>query len=220
MKLLSIIQARSVWIGPLADLNPRGKGNPEFRVDLKDRYQFQTVPSSIYEAMKTTQNASFEAGVFTTKKKEKVTVTVTFNSGGLVADCRSSTADGDEFLEDMMNWLCPNYGYEDYRQIFAKRAYISTLNCSLNKPLDRLNPKLSKFAAMFGKHIVGFEDMTYETGVVHIWPNTTIAPKPPIGFRIERQEGTAPEENRFFSQAPTTTESHLELLKSFEELLE
>jgi hypothetical protein len=208
-----------MWLGSLNDLNPHGKANPGFRADLKERYQFQVIPNSLYEAIKTTQLASFEAGVYTTKRKEQISMSVSLATGGIIADCRSSTADADEFLEDLLVWACEKYGLEDYRSILRSKVYISTIHCSLNKPLDSLNPKLSAFAALVAKRVPGFENMNFETGVVHIWPNMAVTPRPATPFRIERQEGTKPEDKRFFSQAPVPTDAHLELISAFEELL-
>lgn len=218
MKLLSVVQARSVWIGQTGDLNPLGRSNPDMPTQLKQRYGFQIAPENFWLSLKQQQMAVFEHGTFTNKAGQRLQVSLVLGNGYAAADTRSSTTDCDEFLEDLFTWMTEVNGLANYKEIFKTKTYISNLQISLKKPLDTINPKLAKFMANFSKLIVGLGHHNFETAAIQFWPDTTMNPRP-SPFRIERQEGTKPSENRFFSGAPLDTQAHLRLLEEFEELL-
>jgi hypothetical protein len=220
MKILSVVQCRSIWGGNMSDLNPSGKSNPNVSQELRDRYGFQIAPNSIYAAIRTSpeQTATLEHGSFANKKGDRIQISLTLSSAYVAADTRSSTDDSDAFLEDLHAWFTQTYGLGDHRKVFTKRYYVSTLYVSFDKPLNAINPKLAALAVSAGKDIPGFGATGLEVGAIQFWPDTTQTPRP-VPFRFERQAETKLGENRYFVSAPLTTAQHLKLLRDFESAL-
>jgi hypothetical protein len=218
MELLNVNVARSVWLFPISELNPRGKTvMPELLEWLKDNYSFDKGPSSVAELDPTTKAFVFERGQFQVKEEIFVDVGLKVFNDGLVAETQSSTHDADAFIEDVLTEGAKEFSLVYKPQMIGKKLYYSELYVYSAKSLVGINPKASEFAAKIASSVPAKLGMPFEVAAFGFWP--TQPPVPPIvlgPFRIERKLQTLPTEGKYYSTAPMHTEDHLQLLDEFE----
>lgn len=220
MKLLSISKARSIWLFPLNDLNPRGKAiTGDAMPGMITRYKFAKIPSPLdmQSAREKNEPIKFLGGEFE-GKGGKVVVDFSAYNDGLIADTRSSTRDADLFLEDFLTWISSEFGLLSHHEIVQRKIYASELYITTERSLSLLNPKLEKLNQFISSKARGFNDVRMEVSSIGFWADQ-IAPTKPVNFRLERAEGIAFSENRYYSLAPLETEDHLAVLEEIDSLL-
>jgi len=222
MKLLHIIQARSVWLFPINDLNPRGRGvERDASKALAERYKFAGVPdaAAILQARKDNKGIVYQEGIYQSPHGDPINVALTIYTDGLVADTRSSTTDSDHFLNDLLTWLSTDFGLLPHNNIVRRKLYISDMHVRFEQPLTLINPKLEEFCrTMADKSQNQAPGITFEVGAIGFW-NDPATQHRIVNFRLERAEGVPFSENRFFTQAPIHTHEHLELLEKLEHIV-
>jgi hypothetical protein len=216
MKLLAVRLARSIWLTPQYFLNPRGFFIRPAIEALKARYSFLKTPlDKPLSAPK--DDDKFENGAFVGKNGTVLITSVVLHSDGIVVDTRSSTDDGDAFLEDALDWLSKEYSLPSYTEVPIKRIYASELNVIFEKTprlLDsRLLPFLDELSSIIGDKRTGKADFLS----LQLGTDQTLSDKP-VPFRFEREINTPFAENRYYSLAPTKTDLHLGLLRKLEEV--
>jgi hypothetical protein len=219
MKLLSVNRARSIWVGNLGDLNPRGYNLLKVFPRIINKYNFQKYPTD-FEEIDPIQGIKFLAGTFINDKKHDITIELNIFNWGLVAETRSSTDDSDSFLDEFLSWIAMEIELVAYQQILKTKFYLSELWVQFNKNLNALNPKLAEFTKRLTSMIEGHEHhpIKFETSGIAFWTDPNIV-GPPGPFRFERAENASFSENRYYSSAPLQTETHLEILDELEDLL-
>ncbi len=222
MNLLSINQARSVWLFPLNDLNPRGKIIERDVVsEMATRYKFAKAPDvkEIVEAREKNKGLIFADGLFKSTSGEIINVTLTIYRDGLIADTRSSTIDSDNVLNEVLTWLQTDFGLLDYKSILVNKIYLSDVFVSMARSLDIINPKFKRFAEMLTAKVKSpSAPLKFEVGALGFWIDPA-QKVPQVNFRLERAEGVPFSENRYYSIAPLETEEHLNTLSELENLL-
>jgi hypothetical protein len=218
MKLLSINLAKSVWLGPVNDFNPKGKAlNSTLVPFLVNSYKFKELPSE-KEFAEPANGITFDNGEFTTKEGDIVSIRLSVFNDGLVADTRSSTNDSDAFLEDLLTRLSDSYNLPNYEQIIRKKIYASQVYATTDKSLEIINPKLTIISKYLSDKVLGFGGVNFELGGIHFWPEQANPTKPSV-FIFERTLNVPFSEKRYYSAAPLQTEEHLELLDILESIL-
>ncbi len=220
MKVISVDIARTVWLFPLTELNPTGKGMTEVFHAFADRYRFKIFPKHHLDFDK--ENAlTFDGGEF--KNAEGVVVSVKFRlyNDGVVAECWSSTRDSDDLVNQTMEWLKTAHGLSLPPDRVARVLYVSQLIVTTDRHLATLNPKLEAFADLVSQKVAGArgDGTGYNVGGVIFWPDDTTKANAPGPFRFENKVGSLPSERRYFTQAPLPTDAHLELLDKLEAIL-
>jgi len=217
MKLLSVNLARSLWVVPYIDLNPRGRSLYPIVPLLVDRYKFLKPPQKP-EDFDQHQGIKFHEGTYINAQGDSILVNLTILNDALVADTRSSTADCDGFLTDGLAWLAGEHGLSFSEKMVRLRAYVSEVYVSTEYPLRFLNPKLAGFEKLLSSQVSGYGDISYELAAISFGadPKGMIKLAP---FRLERAEGVPFSENRYYSAAPLQTEKHLEMLAELERIL-
>lgn len=218
MKLQSVILARSYWFGHTTDFNPKGINlYPIITPLLVSSYKFKNYPTET-EVIDESKGVVFGNGEFINDEGLPISISMTIYNDGLTADTRSSTNDSDTFLINVLTRLSEELNMPSYEQIIKRKAYISQLHISTDKSLGSINPKLTQVSKYLSENILGFENITFETGGIHFWPDQTNAIKP-ISFSFERVLNVSFSEKRYYSAAPLQTEEHLELLDILENIL-
>ena len=217
MKLCSIKLARSVWLLPVGDLNPRGRYLYDVIMGMKERYSFVKVPTP-EEAANEPNNLQFVQGSFMNKNNERVAFNFTAHGDGLIVDTGSSTQDCDDFLVDLLSWFRDNFGYEDYSALSIRKLYVSELYVTMKLSRSMINPVLEQYARSLSSQIVGHEEVELDVFGISFGADPGKQSNP-INFRIERAAQTATSENRYYSVGPFQTETHLNLLQKLESLL-
>lgn len=218
MELLNVSMARSVWIFPISELNPRGKTvMPELLEWLKDNYSFDKAPSSVAELDPTTKAFVFERGQFQVKEEIFIDVGLKVFNDGLVAETQSSTHDSDAFIEDVLTEATKEFSLAYKPQMIGRKLRFSELYVHSMKALAGINPKASEFAAKIANLVPAKLGIPFDVAAFGFWPTQLTVPPIVLGpFRIERKLNTLPAEGKYYSTAPLHTEDHLQLLDEFE----
>jgi len=219
MEKLSVGVARSIWLFDINELNPAGKSIfPDILVWIGEKYSFGTFPKSIADQDKEKKGYIFKVGEF---QSEEGAINVNFSlfGDGVVAETWSSTENGDAFLEDLLRSASAKYGLAYKPDLIRTRRYVSEVTFRLDKSLGDINPKISNFCAtlngIFARHHLSPFEMT---GMIFA-PDVAATSYQPPGFMIERKQGEAFTDNRFWSKSPFTTKEHLFALEEFEKML-
>jgi len=216
MKLLSINLARSIWLAPILDFNPKG-----IRLDrilfpfLIDTYKFRQYPS-LKEIEDLSKGIVFSDGEFAINSDHLIVVNLTIYNDGMVVDTRSSTEHSEAFLNDAFSQFSEISKVPPYQSIIRERLYVSEVYVSSDKSLELINPKLKQISKYLSQNVE--KDKTFQVGGISFWPDQTSKTNP-RPFLFERVLNTPFSENRYFSAAALPTEKHLELLDKLERIL-
>lgn len=211
MRVLSVGLARSIWLFPLEDLNPRGLDVIPALNSIRTRYGFQKAPK-IEEVFQETGGIQFLNGSFRLKDGTQIEIqSFTIYRDGLVAETRRDTATTDEFLAGLLELLTGKHAFE--RVPVRQKDYLSELIVSTGLDLGRVCASLDGFAdvlsskagAAFQTSSIRFSTSPGPTGV-------------PLTFSFEYRTGTPFDQKRYFSQAPVDTAAHISLLEEFEKI--
>ncbi len=220
MKLLSIKQARSIWLAYLVDLNPRGLDLIALVPFIREKYRFLEMSPAVDKINKETKEIKFGLGSYQKDPQHNIGIDLSIYNDGFVVDTRSSTDDSDAFLNDFLNWISVEFGLVPYQEVLRKTLYASELWVQTNISLNTLNPKLEAFTNRLTSLVVGHEDhpISFETSGVMFGTDPTMV-NPPGPFRFERLIDVQFNENRYYSAAPLQTNLHLKMLEELEEIL-
>ena len=215
MKLLSVHMARSIWLGNVADFNPRGISLYRYLFPfLVETYKFRSAPS-MTDITDLTKGVGFLGGDFLIAPDIPISVNITFYNDGIIADTGSSTEDSDAFLVDVFKRFSDVFNMPHYEEVIKRILYLSQVYVSADKSMnyskfEKINNYLSDNVESGGK--------SFQLGGLIFMPDQVerVNPSP---FRFERAMNVPFSENRFFSAAPLTTSKHLELLNLLEEVL-
>jgi hypothetical protein len=222
MRVLKVIIARSIWLFPVAHMNPQGKAiDTDFIEWLKKTYHFQKYPSSAFDLDSETKSLAFLGGKFKSGyekngKERYVSLGLSIYPDGLVVNTESSTADGDKFLEEGLTSVVQELGLVSPTQI--RKAYLSEMDVQLTQPISFLNPKLEQLAGRIAELRKGPPVAFKFSGVTFLAEPS--AQQTTSGVLIERKVNTDWEENIYYTRAPLPTHAHLQLLEEFEAILD
>lgn len=226
MELISVKQARSVWLFDVDDLNPKGKDILEDLSDwIKDTYQFAHGPNLEEVLAKSGSKDSpglvFKHGRFQTREDLFIEISsAAIHNDGIVVDTTSSTAEGDRFIEDALKSAAKEFGLAYQPSIVRKRLYVSTLILR-SRPglLFNINPALEAFGERISETIGNTSASHFNLSSISYWtePNDSGVHKT---FTLAPQAGKPFSEGRYFSEAPVKTEDHIRLLAELEQALQ
>jgi hypothetical protein len=217
MKLLSVHLARSIWLCPVSDLNPKGMNvYPVLFPFLMDTYKFTKYPSAT-EPPDLIKGIKFENGEFETGEEYPIVINFTIYSDGVIAESISSTRCSDMFLADVFHRFSEIFKMPAYQSMIRKRLYLSQLYFHTDKSLPFLNPKLNEISEYLSQNVEQ-GDIPFQVGAIAFWPDQ-ISKMNPAPFTFERAGNVPFFENRYYSAAPLPTDKHLELLDKLESIL-
>jgi hypothetical protein len=215
MKLLQVVMARSLWLFPTGEANPRGLSMLHVLPMIKERYGFMDVPD-VREAVVDDQKAmSFRRGRYSTSEGD-LEVSFALYRDGLVADTRHSTAMTDAFLEDLLGWLVESERL--VRPSAIRKGYLSNVSFTTDG-------SLVKFHRAFATLAKAVSAATYLPRASFDLTGLTFGQDPagsgnsPV-FRIERDSTEPFDSKRYFSSAPLDTDQHLGVLTDFLKAIE
>jgi hypothetical protein len=215
LRLASVILARTLAYVESFDLNPRGKTfYPDIVHGLVERYKFQKFPKQP-EEFDEAKGVVFEYGKFGPKVIYKFTI---FNTL-LALETRSSTADSQQLIEEMLEWGAQKFGLTYAPGMIKHFGYISDLTFYSDVPiLDAACQPLVDLATKTGAalseiHKEPFQYYPANLAVGHdpLAKKNGIAP-----FTITRRAESRFSENKYFSEAPLPTDMHIAFLEEFE----
>jgi hypothetical protein len=214
LQLSAVILARAIGYIETFDLSPRGKiFFPELVREIVRRFDFQKFPKTL-EEFDESKGVEFLEGKIGKRTIQKLGIWNTI----LVLETRSSTEDSREILEEILLWGAEKFGL-NYRPGMIKRfAYVSDLSFYSDAPILSVSPALTKLAEKTSRLLselwqepVSYESVNLTIGHDPMARKYGIAP-----FSITRRAEAKFSENKYFSEAPLPTETHISLLEEFE----
>lgn len=215
MKLLSVKEARAIWLFPIEDVNPSGKYLYPLLGELVKKYKFAQVPN-VAEAVKNNQGIVLGQGAFTFGKRGESWAELGIYNDGLVGATHSHTDASEALLTEILSWASKEYGLQPPKSI--RKLYASELYVETNSSLGSLNPQLARFAKALSAKMKIVTRSAYELGGINFAAEQSSPFVPPL-FRFERADKMPFSENRYFSASGLPTADHLELLGQLEEIL-
>jgi len=214
LQLSAVILARALGYIETFDLNPRGQVFfPDIVQEIAQHYNFHKSPKTL-EEFDDSKGVEFLEGKIGGRVIQKFTIWNTL----LVVETRSSTADSKQILEEMLEWGAAKFGLNYHRGMIRRFAYISNLTFYSDVPLLSVSPALTKLAKKTTQALseIWQEPIQYEP-VNFVVGHDPMARKYPIApFSITRRAESKFSENKYFSEAPLPTDTHLALLEEFE----
>ena len=217
MKLLSVQMARSIWLGRLDDLNPKGINiYPIIVPILVNDYKFIKYPSQA-DAINETNGIKFEEGEFNSGKDYPVRMNLTIYDDGLVATSISDTDDTDLFLKDILEKFYNIFKMSRYEEIITRKTYLSEISVTTEKNIEILNPKFKEISLFLSEN---FDlNTNFELSGISFLSNIENKISTPP-FKFERASNVPFKEKRYYSVAPLETKKHLLLLDKLENIIE
>jgi hypothetical protein len=209
-------EAQVWWIAISDEIRP-GAGVPlrNWMAALQEKFNFVQLPTALPAAG---QGFDFRVGSLQVGETSINIALLSLYSDGITIQVTSNTRDAETVLQETLE-LFFSLGMREPRTS-PLHYYVSTIIADFDKSLNSLLPKpiLKEIAdampvegnAEFQAVYINF-DQTKLSG--------QIAPLNPSHFRIERRAGVPYNYNRYFCQANTTTEKHIELLEQLERVV-
>jgi hypothetical protein len=194
------------------DLNPTGKVSyPDLVEALVARYKFQKFPEKA-DDFDETKGVVFTEG----KSGNTVIERLTIYAYGILVDTRVSTSESKRLLEEALDWGTKDLGLA-YKPV-TRWQFASQVTFHSKVPLAAANSALQLLTQGVARGIsdtIG-EKLDYDVTVIVV-DHDQLARKHALGrFSIQRRENTPFSENKYFSEAPLPTETHISLLEQFE----
>jgi hypothetical protein len=218
MKVLSVIRAESVRaLRPIAgDL-----GYPPTAVSrLVNQYGFLGLPKpEDLVNVDPAKGLTFSAGRFAFLGGREVAIDyLQVFPAGLSVTTHTNTTEADFILESILEWAHGQFGLQ-FEPIKPGIAHGSQLEVRLEKSLADLFPMLSAVGEAISENLDPWwgTKLSFEPAHLNFWADKSKYPLvPPQGFRLERREGIPFEQMVYYSEAPMSTDKHIQVLTTLE----
>lgn len=213
MKITENLLSRVIAFIPTGELRPPGGlFPPDLIRELVQRYEFQKFPRSI-EDWGGEKSPEFETGRL---GKQVVTKLVIWNDG-ITIETQSGTDVSKQLILEMLGWAKDKFGLTYSPEIIRRWAYVSDLTFVSNVPLLSLSP-LDQLAVKMSAElsVIVEQEVSCEPVIVSVGHDPLALRYGRAPFTIQRRSETSFSENRYFSEAPLPTETHIKLLTEFE----
>lgn len=218
MKLSAVLLARYYGLVQIEDLNSSGTVYyPEVVAALVERYGFMKFPQKI-EDFDEAKGIEFVGGKIGKYVIEKLMI---FNSG-IYIDTLANTDVSETLWYELMEWAIGEFGLTFRREMVTRAAYVSHVTFRSDAPILAVHPLISKIARKVSDEVAeNFkQSLEYEPAIVGLSFDTLSTKFGVSGFSVQRREGVAFWENKYFSAAPLKTSVHLELLEEWERAIQ
>jgi hypothetical protein len=214
MRLSAVLLARVIFFVESVDLNPRGAAYyPDVIRGLVERYQFMNFPQKL-EDFDEQKGVTLAVGKLGDQTIEKVVI----YNWGLTLETTSSTANAEQLLNQALLWGAANLNLHYNPEMIKRKAYVSHVTFHSDVPLLSPPPIFQRIAKAMDKSIAENLKLAYSFQPYAILLG--IDPEdqriPVQRFSVERRDGIAFAENKYFSAAPVPTDLHLRLLEELE----
>ena len=145
-----------------------------------------------------------------------------YNDGIIVASASNSKI-LDEFIDDLFSWARDEFGMVSTIDSIHEKTYESNLVVKASSDLT-LIAALSTAASAAVNKAYGSDryssraNLEYSGLVFSVDETTFPGVKRPIKFIVDRRSSVAYDQNIFWSQAPLSTDDHLDVLRAFERI--
>jgi hypothetical protein len=218
MKVLYVGLARTLWLFDFSLMNPTGVSLQGLIDGLKERYHFAVAPKNPLD-FDESKALTFKSGIFVNSKNIPVVVGLQIYKDGLVVDTLSSTDDSTEFLGNATAWINEQFAFKLPSNV--RKGYVGQIDFESDVLLMSLNPRLPQFLKSLEtlyKPSDGIQ-RKFDVASLSCWTEDMNQLNAPAPFKFERKIGPPFASNHYFSQAPLETNSHIQLLNEFEQIL-
>ena len=154
MNLLHVQRARSIWLLPGEDLNPRGLDPIPILAAIQSRYRFQIYPTKPEEIYDAPNGILFGRGSFGLDSGERVEVeSAKIYRDGVTADTSHSSDVSDRFLNDVLTFLSQRHGLAFTPDMIRRKVYLSELVVSVALNLDDINEHFRDFSSLLAEQV-------------------------------------------------------------------
>ena len=217
MKVLYIGLARTLWLFDFSLMNPAGKSLQAVIDSIREKYHFAVAPKNPLD-IDVNQALTFKSGTFVNAKGIPV-VALQIYKDGLVVDTLASTDDSTEFLVNVTEWINQEFGLKLPPGV--RKGYVGQIDFESEVSLVTLNPRLSQLLKSLEKYYKPSDGKQRQFDVTSLgcWTEDAAQGSAPAQFKFERKIGPPFSSNHYWSQAPLETQSHIQLLNEFEQIL-
>ena len=191
---------------------------PEVIESIKSRYRFWVGPKGPKE-FDLTAGVKFEYGRF-----DSVTIdTMQVFWNGMFVQAHARTEIIDSIIDDFSVWVEREFEVGSLASKPVNRTYISALEVrsviKLNSRFDALNRVADRLSVLMGQYGVSMD--RYQVTTIAIQTDPALAkPLTPGRFVFDRRVGIPYSGDIYYSEAPVSTDEHMELLEMLEQSLE
>lgn len=215
MKLASIVTARAVALIDLDEFNTKGTFRLSDVVPIIARqFDFLIFPSKV-EDFDLEKGVTFGSG----KVGDKVVDVLRIFNNSITIECLSSTDDAKASLEEILSWGREELGLTYSDGMIKRWGYVSQITFFCDFPLlNAISSPLWNLAKKTEKAVDSFfgEGLEYEVAKVSVGHDPLMRKNGIAGITIEHRVNTKFGDNKFFSEAPLTTDLHIKFLEEFE----
>jgi len=180
---------------------------------IVERYQFQKFPQQ-FQDFDEQKGIEFLSGKIGGEVIERLVI---YNTGILI-DTRSSTNASKALLEDALSWAKSTFGLNYQPEMIRRFGYVSQITFYSEVSLNELNPALQKLADRLTSIVseIHGEKVQYQTSSLAIHHDPLTRKNGIAGLTIFPRADTPFSRNKYFSEAPLPTDTHIALLEEFE----
>lgn len=216
MQIASIVKARAVALIEIDELNLRGTARfSEIVAPLVEAFKFENFPES-KEDFDPDKGVKFGSGRF----GELVIHTLNIFPGLISLESLSNTADSRTMLEHILEWAAENIGLTYSKGMIRRWGYISQVVFYCDYPLlQMISMPLNSLAKKTTEIVDGLfrEELKYEVSKVMINHDPLARSGAIAGVTLEHRANVQFGANKFFSEAPLPTDSHIQFLQELEQ---
>jgi len=210
----AIIQARVLAFIEMYDLDPRGRVFAPDMVQQIVKYG-GFIKSPQASEIDEQKGIEFQVG----KIGDTVVDALKLYNTLLVLETHSNTTEAKLALETILQWGKQQFGLKYEPEMIRHWAYVSIVTFYsdynlidlANRPAAKLAFKVSKAVSEIWKQPLTFEPRSFAIGHDPLLRKNGIA-----SFLISPRADTPYSENKFYSEAPLTTDMHIKFLEEFE----
>jgi hypothetical protein len=214
MKVISNLQAATVIQALWDEIRPvDGSAFAATLQAMKDRYKFQMAGQSPVGQQIGLTTPIFQTGEFRTKDEIFPINQIEFQPLGIFITC-ATTEQNEAVISDVFDFLGSTFKYRrppDDRP----RSYNSIIIAEMSASFDKLFEPWRKVQTTLNKFFGEGPEAT-PSAIRFLASNEKNEPQPDRQYAFERRLQAPIGLNWYFSQAPLTTEKHIELLKIIE----
>lgn len=216
MRQPAIILARVLGYIDVPELH-RGKVYfPDLIRELVERYKFQKFPQTLEES-DLKKGIEFLDGISGKQPIQKFAIWDTL----MVVETLTDTDDSMAVLREILTWGVEKFGLASGPEAIKRFAYISDLTFYCDRPILDINPAIKTLTDQVNRNLseIWKEPIVYEPIILRIGHDPLARKNDIASFTIERRGGAGFSENKYFSEAPLPTKTHIQLLKQLEKAL-
>jgi hypothetical protein len=213
MEITAILMSRALAFIETAELSPRGGlFFPELIKELVHRFNFQKFPRAI-EEWKSDEGSQFLSGKF----DKTVIDRLVLYADGILIDTQAGTTESKRVLEALLDWTREKFGIVYGPEMVREWAYVNNLTFHSDVPLLITGPmeRLAKAITADVTKSTGRE-LIYEPIGLNIGHDVSLRKHGKATFNIQRRLGVPFASNKYYSESPLQTDTHIALLEQYE----